>query len=130
MEQVRALKRGLPANVIGLLAKRMNVSRDQLLRTLGLAKSAADGNTEARRPLSADESSRVLGMARLVTQVQAMVEESGNPQGFDASTWVATWLEQPLPALGGQRPAEWMDTSERQAFVSQLVARMQTGAYS
>ena len=34
------------------------------------------------------------------------------------------------PALGGQRPAELMDTPEGQGIVFQLVARMQSGAYS
>ena len=83
-----------------------------------------------QKRLSSDESSRVIGMARLVGQVQAMVEESGDPEGFDAAPWVAQWLEQPLPALGGRRPAELMDTPEGESLVSNLVARLQTGAYA
>ena len=70
------------------------------------------------------------GLARLVGQVQAMVEESGKPAGFDTAAWVASWLDRPLAALDGQRPAELMDTAEGQALVSQLVARMQSAAYS
>jgi putative toxin-antitoxin system antitoxin component (TIGR02293 family) len=95
-----------------------------------LASATVNRKSRDQKPLSSDESSRVIGMARLVGQVQAMVEESGDPEGFDAATWVAEWLEQPLPALGGRRPAELMDTPEGQNLVSNLVARLQTGAYA
>jgi uncharacterized protein (DUF2384 family) len=59
-----------------------------------------------------------------------MVEESGNAADFNAAEWVSQWLDQPLPALGGKLPAEFMDTSEGQILVSGLVSRMQSGAYA
>jgi uncharacterized protein (DUF2384 family) len=59
-----------------------------------------------------------------------MVDESGDPAGFNAPVWLAAWLERPLRALGGRRPAELMDTPEGQSIVSDVVARMQSGAYS
>lgn len=69
-------------------------------------------------------------VAELVGQVQTMIEESGRPAGFNASDWVAQWLDQPLPALGGQRPAELMETPDGQALIFSLVARFQGGAYA
>ena len=80
--------------------------------------------------MSDDERFRLLGMARLSRQVQTMIEESGNPDGFDAAVWVARWVDRPLPALGGKRPAELMDRSDGLALVSSIIARMQSGAYS
>lgn len=130
MERVRIVKAGVPAEVVDQLAKRMAMPKEKLAGTLGLARATIDRKVRENKPLSPDESSRVLGMARLVGQVEALVEESGRPEGFDAAAWVAQWLEAPVPALGGQRPAELMDTPEGQALVSQLVARMQSGAYS
>ena len=130
MEQVRIVKRGVPATAIDALAKRMAVPKEKLVGTLGLARATIDRKVRENKPLSSNESSRVLGMARLVGQVQAMVQESGNPQGFNAPEWVGRWLQQPLAALGGQRPEELMDTPEGQGIVSQVVARMQSGAYS
>ena len=82
------------------------------------------------KPTSAHEGSRAVGMAGLIAQIQTMVEESGNPEGFDAAKWVARWIDRPLPALGGQRPAELMNTPEGQAMVHNIVARMQSGAYT
>jgi hypothetical protein len=34
-----------------------------------------------------------------------MIEDSGEPANFDARAWMARWLTEPLPALGGVRPA-------------------------
>ncbi len=92
------------------------------------------GHNGLMPPITSDaedrDNSRVLGLAHLVEQVQAMVQQSGDPAGFDAAQWVAQWLEKPLPALGGKRPAEFMDSAEGLAIISNLVARMQSGAYA
>jgi hypothetical protein len=75
------------------------------------------------------EEARASGIASLVAQVQTMVAESGTPEGFDAAKWVDRWIDRPLPALGGQRPTELMDTPDGRALVSNIVAGMQSGAY-
>ena len=69
-------------------------------------------------------------MASLIAQVQTMIEESGNPRGFDAAKWVARWTGRPLPALGGKKPVDLMGTPDGRALVHNIVARMQSGAYS
>ncbi|MFC7738310.1 antitoxin Xre/MbcA/ParS toxin-binding domain-containing protein [Roseomonas sp. GCM10028921] len=73
---------------------------------------------------------RWVGITRLVGQVEAMVQESGDPAGFNATEWLSHWLNQPVPALGNTRPIEFMDTMEGQKLVSTVLARMQTGAFS
>lgn len=88
-----------------------------------------DRKAREDEPPSADEA-RALGVASLIVQVQAMIEESGNPACFDATRWVERWLDRPLPALGGQRPTELMDTPDGRTLVHDIVARMQSGAYS
>ena len=69
-------------------------------------------------------------VSALATLVQRVVDESGDPVGFDALAWTTRWLDRPAPALGGARPAELMATSEGRALVAALVLRMQSGAYS
>jgi uncharacterized protein (DUF2384 family) len=68
--------------------------------------------------------------AELIHQVEVMVQQSGNPEGFDSAEWVARWLEAPCPALGGQCPSAYMATAEGQELVSSLLAMMQSGAYA
>lgn len=73
---------------------------------------------------------RVLCGARLFGQVQNIVEESGDPQGFDASAWMSRWLNEPLPAFGGVRPLDLLDTIEGEALVSNTLSQMKGGAYA
>lgn len=129
-EYVGLVKHGVPPLLIELVAGEMGVSKDKLLAILGLPRATIQRKAKANQFLSAEESSRVLGISRLIGQTQAMVETSRNPDGFDAAIWVAQWLDQPLPALGGRRPAELMDTAEGQAIVSNLLSHAQSGAYA
>ena len=67
---------------------------------------------------------------QLLGQVQRIIDESGDPAGFDAKAWLTEWLDRPLPAFGGAKPRELMATVEGQQLVSQAIAQMQSGAYA
>jgi hypothetical protein len=75
------------------------------------------------------ESDSAADVARLVGIVQRMVEESGDPTGFDAMLWTTAFLARPNHALAGQLPSEYMKTEEGRAIVERLVLNMQSGAY-
>jgi putative toxin-antitoxin system antitoxin component (TIGR02293 family) len=130
MRRVELVKIGVPAAGFVVLASNLHMPKERLASTLGLARATVDRKIRDNKVLSPDESSRVLGMASLVGQVQSLVAESGRTQGFDAGEWVSNWLDKSVPALGDRRPAELMDTAEGQAIVSRLVAQMQSGAYA
>jgi putative toxin-antitoxin system antitoxin component (TIGR02293 family) len=130
LERVERVKAGVPAQTALAVANAMGISKDRLFQTLGLPRATIDRKLREGKTLSSDESSRVLGMARLVGQAQAIVEESGDPAGFNAAEWVAQWLARPVGALGGRTPGELMDTAEGQALVSNLLNRAVSGAYS
>ena len=68
--------------------------------------------------------------AQLIARVEQIVRESGDPDGFDAGRWVAAFLDAPSPALGGRRPADFIETSEGRTVVSALIGQMQSGAYA
>ena len=130
LERIELVKAGVPAQVALAVANAMGISKDKLFQTLGLPRATIDRKLREGKALSSDESSRVLGMARQVGQAQAMIEESGDPTGFNAAEWVAQWLARPVGALGGRKPGELMDTAEGQALVSNLLNRAVSGAYS
>jgi putative toxin-antitoxin system antitoxin component (TIGR02293 family) len=130
IDRVKILKRGVPARYTRILASGMSVSQEKLYDTVGLTRATVDRKVRRDDLLNADESERVMGIARLVGQVQTLVEESGTPKGFEAAKWLAGWLDRPLPALGGKRPAEFMDTADGRALVSDLLAQQQSGAYA
>ncbi len=130
LKRVSLIKNGLPPAFLVALSDRMNMPKDRLMSALGIPYATVSRKTREAKKMSSDHSERALGMARLVGQVEAMIQDSGDGQAFDAALWVAHWLEQPLPALDGQRPADLIDSAEGQAIVSNLLARMQSGAYA
>ncbi len=130
IERVELVKEGVPAGLLVLISEDMAISKEKLYSTIGLARATVNRKLREQQVLNQDESERVLGIARLVGQVDQMVKESGDAAGLDAAKWVAAWLDRPQAALGGKRPAELMDTSDGRGIVSDLVARMQSGAYA
>jgi putative toxin-antitoxin system antitoxin component (TIGR02293 family) len=97
---------------------------------LNLSQATVNKKAKQVQTLSPDESERVIGLARLVGQLEAIVQDSGTAQGFDAAAWMSRWLNEPLPALGGVRPIDLMDTMEGQGVVSTALAQVQSGAYA
>lgn len=69
-------------------------------------------------------------VSALAALVQRIVNESGDPAGFDALVWTKRWLHRPAAALGGSCPAKYMTTPEGRALVESTIMRMQSGAYS
>ena len=130
MERIALVREGVPAEMLPFVAEEMAITRDRLYRTIGVPRATMDRKIRARQRLNQDESERLLGIARLVGQAEQMVRESGELENFDAARWVADWLETPLAALGGSRPAALMDTAEGRRMVSDLLAQLQSGAYA
>ncbi len=130
IERIALVREGAPARIVTVLVEEMSITRDRLYRIAGLPRATIDRKLRANVRLDPDETERMIGIARLVGQVAQIVRESGNPEGFDAGKWVAEWLDRPVPALGGDRPATFMDTADGRGLVSNLIARMQSAAYS
>jgi hypothetical protein len=69
------------------------------------------------------------GFANLVAQLEAILQRSGNPAGFDAAAWMTRWLNEPNPALGGERPIALLATEGRDRVFT-LLAQIGSGAYA
>ena len=130
VERIHTVREGLPATVLGTLAADMQITRDQLYSWAGIPRATANRKIRLATTLSSDESERVLAIARLIGQVEQIVTESGSPEGFDPASWTANWLAQPLAALGGKTPAEFLDTADGRGLVAALISQMQSGAYA
>lgn len=130
MERIRMIERGVAASEAKHWLEKTPLGRSVTLKALDLPVATFNRKVKARARLSPAESERVIGFARLVGQVQAMVEEAGDTAGFDAQAWLAAWLTRPLPALGGARPIDFMNTMEGQTLVSRQLGQMVSGAYA
>lgn len=129
-ERIRMIKAGVAAAQAKRIIADLHADQQAWLDALNLSRATVNRKAAQGETLSADESERVIGLARLVGQVQAMVEESGEPENFDAAAWLSQWLRQPVAALGGERPMDLLDTMEGQGLVSRTLAQMQAGAYA
>ena len=133
--RVALIRTGVPAQDAKRLLERLNVSQGPILKSLNLSTATLNRKAGKAENLSPEDSERIVGMSKLIGQVEVMIKESGVAQSgvlddFDAAHWVANWLQTPVAALGGSRPVDYMDTMEGQGMVSTLLAQMQSGAYA
>jgi putative toxin-antitoxin system antitoxin component (TIGR02293 family) len=129
LERISMIKRGVRATDAKQVIADLAVAQGAALKALNLSQATVNKKAKQGQTLSPDESERVIGLARLVGQLEAIVQDSGTAQGFDATAWMSRWLNEPLPALGGVRPIDLMDTMEGQGVVSTALAQVQSGAY-
>ena len=71
--RVCAIKAGIPAVFVEEIAAEMGNPRKWLLKTLGIPVAACNRKRGESRPLSKAQGELVLGIARLIGQVEAMV---------------------------------------------------------
>ena len=129
--RVRLVKQGVPARTVQEMSVAMGLPREQLMRAVGLARSTVERKIAARARLSEGESEKLVGLSRLIGQVDAMVRASGQaPAGFNAARWFAGWMAQPVAALGGLCPQELLDTADGREALATLLLQMQSGVYA
>ncbi|MCB1767122.1 MAG: DUF2384 domain-containing protein [Candidatus Competibacteraceae bacterium] len=127
---IEIVRQGVPAERLIEIGACLHRSREWLFRTLKLPRSTMDHKIRQHERLSPEHSERVVGLERLIGQVQAMVQDTEAASDFNACRWVGQWLDRPVPALDGAKPADFMDTLQGQALVSRLLAQSQAGVFA
>jgi len=130
LERIEMIRAGVHPEDLQKTYSDMGVSKEKICSLLSFSRSTVNRRIKAQEALPADYSERVIGLQKLIGQVEVMVAESGDPAEFNASQWVADWLERPVAALGNAKPADFMDTIEGIELVSTLLAKVQSGAYA
>lgn len=129
-EREAAIRHGIPAVELEELAALLGLPIVNLSRALGVPPTTIRRKAKNRDALPADQGERVLGLQRIVGQVQTMVEECGDPTNFDAAAWTGDWLTAPQPALGGRQAMEFLGTVTGLQLLSELLSHNVTGAYA
>ncbi len=104
IQRINMIKQGTLASEANRILSDFCVTGAAAESALKISVSSMDRRTGSRDRLPPAESERVLGAARLVGQLQNIMEEFGNPQVFSATAWLSRWQSERLPALGGVRP--------------------------
>ena len=111
---------GLPYAALEALAIRFEIPQETLVRVLALPPRTLARRKKARR-LSADESDRLLRLARVAGRAEEVL-------GGQARA--AAWLRGAVRALGGARPLDLLDTDLGAHQVEQILGRIEHGVYS
>lgn len=122
-------KAGLRVRLVRYLADEMRVPVERVAQWIGLPLEDAL-NPMPGKALDQDQGMRLLWLARLTGQAQQIVDGASKSAGFNAPVWMGTWLQTPHPALGGASPGEYLRLVDGPQAVSDLLARLQSGAYS
>jgi putative toxin-antitoxin system antitoxin component (TIGR02293 family) len=129
-ERIAIMRKGIPAETLVITGQDMGMPKERLLAFLQFPRTTINRRISKKESLPPEFSERMIGLQKLIGQVESIMADSEVPQDFNAAHWVAQWLEQALPALGNAKPADYMDTVEGQELVASLLARMQSGAYA
>lgn len=130
VEFIDNFRSGIEPEYVNWIAAHMGTSQKNLQDYLQLSSTTLERKKNKLVNLDIYQSERLAGLKRLIDQVQAMVEDSGDPTDFDAAEWLGRWIEMPLPALGGKKPADYLSTVSGQKLLSNLLNQMQSGAYA
>ncbi|MCB8879696.1 DUF2384 domain-containing protein [Acidisoma cellulosilytica] len=130
LERIAMIKQGLPATDAKLILDELGIEQGFGLKALNLSVATVNKKAKQGERLAPDESERVIGLGKLIGQLEVIITESGDGSDFDALGWMGRWLTSPVPALGHICPADLIGTMEGQAMVATLLAQIQSGAYA
>lgn len=133
VHRIGLIRNGVDAAEFKVFVAGLDIQQEKVFTMLDIATATVNRKASRNETLSREDSEKVVGMAKLIGQVESMLAESGDPAltpNFDAARWLTHWMAQPLPALGGVAPADYMDTIEGQEMIARLLTMMQTGAYA
>jgi putative toxin-antitoxin system antitoxin component (TIGR02293 family) len=116
----KAAKLGLPYASLETVIGNLRLGREEAAAVLHLPQRTIARRKKEQR-LQADESDRVLRLARIGAQASATL---GNEEK------AAKWLRRPNRALGNRTPLELLDNDIGNRQVEEILARMEHGSVS
>ncbi len=116
----RRTREELPYAALAAVAKRYRIPLATLARVIGLTERTL-ARRKKERHLRADESDRLLRMARVATSAEDVL---------GAQAKAGRWLQNPNRVLGGAIPLYLLDTDLGAEEVVTILGRMEHGLYS
>ena len=76
MDRIKLIRDGIPAKYIKVISDSMGITKETLFKFLNLPKSTIDKKSVANQMLPIEQGERLIGMAKLVGQVESIIAES------------------------------------------------------
>jgi putative toxin-antitoxin system antitoxin component (TIGR02293 family) len=125
-----AVEAGVPTYLVNVIAGATGEAVANVMDIVGVSQTTFRRKEEANEPLPDVAGHRVMGFLRVAATLRRLLEESGDAEqlkDFDLESWVAQWMREQLPELGGKTPAEMLRNPEGQRAVEQVLERMRGG---
>ena len=116
----RRTREELPYAALAAVAKRYRIPLATLARVIGLTERTR-ARRKKERHLTADESDRLLRVARVATSAEDVL---------GAQAKAGRWLQNSNRALGGAIPLDLLDTDLGAEEVMTILGRIEHGVYS
>lgn len=110
LEQIETIRQGVAAQVFDQIALALGVGKEALARKLNI--NAQTLRKRKSRFLSANEAEKSLRAARVFTMASEVLGSEGHAR---------EWLNDQIPALGGKRPLDLLDTDVGAQEVTNLL---------
>ena len=125
-----AVEAGVPTYLVNVIAGATGEAVADVMDIIGVSQTTFRRKEEANEPLPDVAGHRVMAYLRVAATLRRLLEESGDPdllKNFDLEAWVAQWMREQLPELGGKTPAAMLRNPEGQRAVEQVLERMRGG---
>ena len=125
-----AVEAGVPTFMVDVIAGATGQAASTVMGLIGVSPTTFRRKEDVREPLPDVAGHRVMGFLRVAATLRRLLEESGDPEqlkDFDLNGWLATWMQEVLPALNGKTPADMLRNPEGMRAVEQLLERMRGG---
>lgn len=125
-----AVEAGVPTYLVDVIAGATGQAVSSVMDIIGVSATTFRRKEDAHEPLPDVAGHRIMGFLRVAATLRRLLEESGDPaqlQDFDSDAWLAQWMREQLPELGGKTPAEMLRNHEGLRAVEQVLERMRGG---
>lgn len=128
MQTLETERKGVSAEILTELARRMVLPTAYLAMALGISKATAHRKIAAGKFV---DGRPIVGLVKLLVLAQEIVDEStaSQAENFDTVKWLGQWIVRPQAALGGAKPAELLDTTTGITLVAKVLGAIRSGAY-
>jgi putative toxin-antitoxin system antitoxin component (TIGR02293 family) len=115
------IRSGLPSTALERMARHLDLSAVATIESLGLAKRTIARRLHEHKPLSTEESERVVRLARVFAEAKHVL-------GSEAKARL--WLQKPNRTLGGETPLHLLDTDIGASAVFEELGRIEYGVFA
>lgn len=131
VEMVELERSGVKGTLVKQFSAKLGLPAARIFEVLRIPKATVEKKAAGDEMLTGSGGYAAIGLVKLLGIAQGIVANSTAPEarGFEAGKWLGRWIELPQPALGGRRPADFLDTPSGTELVARLLGSIESGAY-